>query len=84
MTHSKNFVQKNIKLHMELDKILFADLDLFDLIPNGAHLIVTVEGDEKFNTESRSMVKNIKPSKVVEAHKSGGKWSLHPATLQLA
>jgi Family of unknown function (DUF5647) len=84
MSVSQAFVKKNIKLHLEFDKVLFADFELLDQIPNGAHLIMTVEGDEKFNAVSRSLVKNVKPSKVVEAHKARGTWSLQPLRLQAA
>jgi hypothetical protein len=76
MSHSKTFVQKNARLHLEFDMLLFSDFELQNLIPNGSHLIVTIDGDEKFNAASRALVRNVKPAKVVEAHKSHGAWSV--------
>jgi len=72
---SKKFVQKNIKLSLELDRYLSDRPDLIAKIPNGAYLIITVKGDAVFNKNSRSMV-GERSKKVIEAQKEGSRWTL--------
>lgn len=81
---SEAFIKKNTKLLGEFDKYLIEHPDLWDKIPNGAHVILTVKGDDKFNTLSTSMLRDIKRKKVVEAHKTDHRWSVRPLQLQAA
>ena len=81
---SEAFIKKNVKLSLELDTYLAKHPDLFDAIPDGAYVVITIHGDEKFNSASISMVRNIKRNKLVEAHKAKDKWSLRPLKLQIA
>lgn len=81
---SEAFIKKNTKLLSEFDKYLIEHPNLWNKIPNGAHVILTVKGDEKFNTLSMSMVRDIKRKKVIEAHKTDHRWTLRPLKSQTA
>lgn len=74
------FIKKNTKLSIEFDHYLLKHFDLLDQIPDGAYVVITVKGDEKFNAASIAMNKKVmaKSDKAVEAHKSGRGWSLRP------
>jgi hypothetical protein len=76
------FEQRNVKLLIEFDYYMAEHPEIFEQIPNNSWLIVTVDGDEKFNKESARLVSDIKRKKVVEAHKSGTTWSLRPLQAQ--
>jgi len=75
---SEAFIKKNVKLSLEFDNYLANHPNLFKAIPNGAYIVITVNGDTKFNIDSFSIVKDIKNKKIVEAHKSRNSWSLRP------
>ena len=75
---SKKFIQKNIRLSLELDRYLSKHPKLIDRIPNGAHVIITVKGDVGFNRDSRSLVEGHRSRKIVEARKEGTHWTLQP------
>jgi hypothetical protein len=79
---SEAFIKKNVKLSLEFDGYLAKHPDLFKDIPNGAYIVITVSGDDKFNADSISIVKNMKRKKLVEAHKTSSSWSLKPLTFQ--
>ena len=79
---SEAFIKKNVKLSLEFDEYLVKHPKLFSEIPNGAYIVITLSNDQAFNTESRSLVKDKRRKKIVEAHKSGAAWSVRP--LQLA
>ena len=81
---SEAFIKKNVKLSLEFDEYLAKHPKLFKDIPNGAYIVITIHGDTKFNTDSISIVKDIKRKKIVEAHKSSNRWSLRPLKLQTA
>ncbi|OJI06875.1 hypothetical protein BK004_01915 [bacterium CG10_46_32] len=76
---SKTFIKKNIKLSNEFDRYIIRKPDLMNRIPNKGWVIITVEGDEAFNKESRALAENINPQRgrVVEARKKGSTWRLH-------
>ena len=78
------FIKKNVKLSLEFDEYLAKHPNLFEQIPNGAYIVITIKGDTKFNKDSISIVKDIKHKKVVEAHKTAKSWSLRPLKLQAA
>ena len=78
------FIKKNVKLSLEFDSYLVKHPKLFEQIPNGAYIVITISGDKAFNIDSISMVRNQKPKKIIEAHKSQNTWSLRPLTLQTA
>jgi len=75
---SEAFIKKNVKLSLEFDEYLVKHPNLFADIPNGAYIVITLSHDEKFNTESISLVKDKHRKKIVEAHKSGAAWSVRP------
>lgn len=74
----KSFVQKNIKLSMEFDQYLLDHPELEEKIPNGAYIIITIDGDQQFNESSVSMLRNIQSKNIVEACKNKKTWSLRP------
>ena len=78
---SDAFIKKNVKLSLEFDDYLVKHPDLFKDIPNGAYVVITISGDDKFNADSISILRGIKHKKVVEAHKSSNRWSLRPLQL---
>jgi len=75
---SEAFIKKNVKLSLEFDSYLVKHPTLFKDIPNGAYIVITVNGDNKFNADSISIVRDMKRKKIVEAHKSANRWSLRP------
>lgn len=81
---SEAFIKKNVKLSLEFDDYLVKHPNLFSEIPNGAYVVITLNGDQKFNAESLSLVRDRRRKKVVEAHKSGSSWSVRPLELVTA
>lgn len=81
---SEAFIKKNVKLSLEFDDYLVKHPKLFSEIPNGAYIVITLNGDRKFNVESLSLVRDKQRKKVVEAHKSGSAWSIRPLELAAA
>lgn len=78
---SEAFIKKNVKLSLEFDDYLVKHPQLFSVIPNGAYIVITLNGDKKFNEESLSLIKDRRRKKVIEAHKSGSAWSVRPLAL---
>ena len=74
---SDTFVKKNAKLSTEFDNYLVNHPQLFERIPNGAHIVITTNDDE-FNILSRSLIKDKRRKKIVEAHLSGSTWHVRP------
>lgn len=72
------FINKNVKLSLELDTYLAKHPDLYEKIPNGAYIIITVKNDRDFNIDSISTVKHLKRKRIVEAHKVSNKWDIRP------
>jgi hypothetical protein len=81
---SEAFIKKNVKLSLEFDDYLVKHPKLFAEIPDGAYIVITLNNDKKFNTESISLIKDRRRKKVVEAHKSGVAWSVRPLQLAVA
>ena len=83
---TKRFVQKNIKLSLEFDDYLTKHPELYDEIPNGAVIVITLKYDKKFTADSISIVKSHhKPKQpVVKAEKAITRWSLSPLTFNVA
>lgn len=81
---SEAFIKKNVKLSLEFDDYLVKHPKLLSEIPNGAYVFITLNKDEKFNTDSISLVRDKRRKKVVEAHKSGSAWSIRPLELASA
>lgn len=79
---TKTIIKKNIDLGFEFDDYVARHPDLLDKIPNKAYVVVTVEGDDKFNAYAISLVRDPKRKNIVEAHKSADDWTVRP--LQLA
>lgn len=75
------FIKKNVKLSLELDSYLAKHPDLFEKIPNGAYIVITVKNDRKFNDDSISTIKDIRRKRVVEAHKVSNRWDIRPLQL---
>lgn len=81
---SEAFIKKNVKLSLEFDSYLAKHPQLFNEIPNGAYIVITINGDTKFNADSLSTVKDQKRKTILEAHKSRSDWTLRPLQLQTA
>jgi hypothetical protein len=82
---SEKFIDKNVKLSLEFDSYIARHPELFDNIPDGATVIITLKGDDEFNTASISLVKRSKSKRpVVEAEKSGSVWNIKPLVLKTA
>jgi len=83
---TKKFMQKNIKLNLEFDDYLTKHPELYDEIPNGAILVITLKYDKKFTADSISIVKSHHTPKqpVVKAEKALTKWSLSRLNLKTA
>ena len=75
---TKTFINKNIQLLLEFDRYIMRHRRIRSAIPNGATVIMTVAGDEKFNEASRGMVAHARRRKVVEACKHGSRWTVRP------
>ncbi|MFA5830501.1 MAG: DUF5647 family protein [Candidatus Paceibacterota bacterium] len=71
---TKELIQKNIKLSAELDQYISGNPSVFRGIPAGANIIITSAGDSVLSAANISIAKSSRSSKLVEAHKSGGKW----------
>ena len=80
---SKNFIKKNIKLSLELDRYLGKHPAVFDKIPNKACVVITIKGDNEFNRESKIIIQKAKEEKqkCVEARKEGIRWVLEPLSV---
>jgi hypothetical protein len=78
------FIRKNIELSLEFDRYLAEHPSMLKRMPNGAYVVITISGDDRFNEDSISTVRDLKRKKVVEAHKSSDRWSLRPFKLQSA
>ncbi len=79
MAMDKAFIDKNVELSLELDSYLAEHFDLYEHIPNGALVIITVKADDDFNSKSLSLVRKSRSKRpVVEAEKSGSVWTLRP------
>lgn len=75
----KAFVKKNLALGLEFDHYVVRNARVLAKIPNGAHIVITVKGDDAFNRSSKELVKKVSGarSKMVEARKEGRKWTIH-------
>ncbi len=73
---SKKFVQKNIKLSLELDRYLSKHPKALNKIPRGSYIVITKNGDAKFNAESKQLVGGNK--KCIVANKAGSGWTIKP------
>jgi len=73
---SRKFVQKNLKLSLEFDRYLGSHPGLFAKIPKGAHIVITVKGDEAFNKNSQAISSSVRSprQKFTEARKEGEHW----------
>ena len=75
---SNEFIQKNIKLSLDFDSYASKNPQIYDNIPKGSWVVLTVKGDTKFNRQSKSLTKNapLKKNKVIIARKDGKKWAV--------
>jgi hypothetical protein len=79
MIMSEAFIQKNVALSLEFDSYVVRHPELFEDIPNGATVVITLSGDSEFNAASISTVKRSRSRRpIVEARKSGRRWSVQP------
>jgi hypothetical protein len=82
---SQQFIKKNVKLNLEFDNYIARHPELFESIPDGATIIMTLKGDNEFNDASFSIVRNSRSRRpVVEAQKEGSHWSVQPLQLKAA
>lgn len=85
MSTMKNiFVDKNLELSLEFDTYLIKHPELFRKIPKGAYVVITIKDDKEFNEQSLSVIRDPKRKKIVEAQKSGSRWSINPLQPQTA
>lgn len=76
---SETFIKKNIELSLELDQYLVDHPNLYLRIPNGATLVITLKSDKDFTAQSLSIVQKSKAKEMlIEAQKSGHRWTLQP------
>ncbi|HEV2403657.1 MAG TPA: DUF5647 family protein [Candidatus Saccharimonadales bacterium] len=75
---SEAFIKKNVKLSLEFDNYLAKHPQLFEAIPNGAYVVITVNDDARFNAESMSLIKDKRRKKIVEAYRAGATWRIRP------
>lgn len=75
---SESFIKKNAKLSLEFDAYVAKHPQLFQDIPNGAYIVITLQDDTQFNTESLSLIRDKRRKKIVEAHRSGSAWRIRP------
>lgn len=78
------FIKKNVKLSLELDTYLARHPELFNKIPNGAYIVITIKDDTKFNVDSISTVGSFKRKKVLEAYKTSKRWDIRPLVVTSA
>jgi hypothetical protein len=74
---SETFIKKNAQLSTEFDDYLVKHPQLFKDIPNGAYIVITTD-DANFNAVSKSLIKDKRRKKIVEAHLTGSTWRVHP------
>lgn len=77
-------ISKNVKLSIEFDQYLVNHPKQLSKIPNGAYIIITVNGDNSFNKESISLIKEHPRKKFIEAHKTSKNWLVRPFEKQPA
>ena len=78
---TKKFVKQNIRLSLELDDYLAQHPELYDRIPNGAVVVITLKYDKKFSDDSISIVMSHKPKQpIIKAEKAKTTWDLSPFT----
>jgi len=74
---TKKFVKKNIKLMLEFDDYLTKHPKLYDSIPDGAVVVMTLKYDKKFSDDSMSIAMSHKPQRpIIKAEKARTQWSL--------
>jgi hypothetical protein len=79
-----SYIKKNIRLSLEFDNYIARHPSLYDKIPHGAYIVITVKGDDKFNEDSVSIVRGRRVKNAVEAHKTDSRWTIKPLKLQTA
>lgn len=72
---STQYIDKNIKLTLELDRYLSNHPSAYNKIPKGSCIVITKDGDPAFNRVSQKIAEGSS-EKCVEARKSGGKWHI--------
>jgi hypothetical protein len=75
---SEAFIKQNAALSLEFDEYLFEHPKLFKQIPNKAYIVITINGDQQFNMQSLSLIKDKRRKKIVEAHKVASSWTVRP------
>lgn len=81
---SETFINKNAKLSLEFDNYLVTHPQLFEDIPNGAYVVITLNDDAQFNAQSISLIKDKRRKKIVEAHRAGSTWHVRPLRIATA
>ena len=75
---SEAFIKRNVQLSLEFDDYLAKHPQLFASIPHGAYIVITLDDDTAFSTESLSLIKDKRRKRIVEAHRSGSTWDVRP------
>jgi hypothetical protein len=72
---TKELIQKNIKLSGEMDQYISSNPSVRKNIPSGANIIITSAKDEALSRANISIARNSRSGRLVEAHKSDGRWT---------
>jgi Family of unknown function (DUF5647) len=75
----KVFIDKNVKFSLELDSYLAEHFELYESIPNGAVVVITLRSDKDFTNKSIGIARRSRSKRpIIEAEKSGREWTLRP------
>ena len=73
---TKSLIQRNLKLGHEFDTYVARHHGPLKLLSNRVHVVLTSSDDRELSEVNRQIVKSKKITRLVEAHKTGKKWTL--------
>jgi hypothetical protein len=84
-TMTQKYIDKNVRLSIEFDNYIARHPELFESIPNGATVVITLSDDDDFSKANISIVEKSRSRRpIVEARKSDGVWNITPLQLKAA
>lgn len=82
--HMRLYTAEHIRLVRAFDRYIERYPAVLEKIPAGAIIIMTKEGDSKFNRHSFAMLHNHEfRSRIIEARHTGRTWRLEPLNAKL-
>ncbi len=75
---TKVLIQKNIKLSLEFDTYVARNPSVLDSVSRGINVIIISPSDKKLSDANRSIARNSRTGKFVEARKTGKSWKIYP------